>query len=195
MKYSVYGVALLALAVLTIAGGMVVSGKDVRENEMDKALNTAVEQTMEQLNKEGSYEIQNVQELIADFHQSLLLHISSDSDLEVKILTADIEKGVLDVEVRQTYQTLRGAKKEAVCKKTVLLEQYSDKQEYCVVEFLVNGTIYDKYTIYPGGSLSLPPEPEAEGRIFQGWKRIGSQGLALDGMAVEESAVFQAVFL
>ena len=107
MKYSVYGVALLVLAVLTIAGGMVISGKDVRENEMDKALNTAVEQTMEQLNKEGGYEIQNVQELIADFHQSLLLHISSDSDFEVKILTADIEKGVLDVEVRQTYQTDR----------------------------------------------------------------------------------------
>lgn len=195
MKYSVYGVVLMVLAVLVIAGGMVVSGKDIRENEMDKALNTAVEQTMEQLKKEGGYEIQNPQELIADFHQSLLLHISSDSDLEVKVLTADTQKGVLDVEVRQTYQTLRGAKKEAVCRKTVLLEQYSDKQEYCVVKFLVNGTIYDKYTIYPGGSLSLPPEPEAEGLIFRGWKRVGSQELVLEGMIVEESMSFQAVFL
>lgn len=195
MKYSVYGVVLLVLTVLTIAGGMVVSGKDIRENEMDKALNTAVEQTMEQLKKEGGYEIKDAQELIADFQQSLLLHISSDGDLEVKILTADTEKGVLDVEVRQTYQTLRGTKKEAVCRKTVLLEQYSDNKEYCVVEFLVNGTIYDKYTIYPGGSLSLPPEPEAEGHVFRGWKRMGSQELALDGMAVEESVSFQAVFL
>ncbi|MCI8858300.1 MAG: InlB B-repeat-containing protein [Lachnospiraceae bacterium] len=195
MKYSIYGVVLMVLAVLAIASGMVVSGKDIRENEMDKALNTAVEQTMEQLNKEGGYEIRDAQELIADFHQSLLLHISSDSDLEVKILTADTEKGVLDVEVRQTYQTLRGTKKEAVCRKTVLLEQYSDKQEYCVVEFLVNGTIYDKYTIYPGGSLSLPPEPKAEGHVFRGWKRMGSQGLALDGMCVEESMSFQAEFL
>lgn len=195
MKYSVYGVVLLVLAVLTIAGGMVVSGKDIRENEMDKALNTAVEQTMEQLKKESGYEIKDAQELIADFHQSLLLHISSDSDLEVKILTADTEKGVLDVEVRQTYQTLRGTKKEAVCRKTVLLEQYSDKQEYCVVKFLVNGTIYDKYTIYPGALLSLPPEPEIEGYVFQGWKKMGSQELALDGMTVEESVSFQAVFL
>ena len=195
MKYSVYGVVLLVLAVLTIAGGMVVSGKDIRENEMDKALNTAVEQTMEQLKKESGYEIKDAQELIADFHPSLLLHISSDSDLEVKILTADTEKGVLDVEVRQTYQTLRGTKKEAVCRKTVLLEQYSDKQEYCVVKFLVNGTIYDKYTIYPGALLSLPPEPEIEGYVFQGWKKMGSQELALDGMTVEESVSFQAVFL
>lgn len=195
MKYSVYGVVLMVLAVLAIAGGMVVSGKDIRENEMNKALNTAVEQTMQQLKKEGGYEIQNAQELIADFHQSLLLHISSDSDLEVKILTADTENGVLDVEVRQIYQTLRGRKKEAVCRKTVLLEQYSGKQEYCVVEFLVNGTIYDKYTIYSGGTLSLPSEPEAEGRVFRGWKRMGSEGMALDGMPVEESVSFQAVFL
>ena len=56
MKYIVYGTALLAMTILVLAGVMIISGKDVRENEMDKALNTAVEQALEQLKRDGSYE-------------------------------------------------------------------------------------------------------------------------------------------
>ena len=123
MKYIVYGTALLAMTILVFAGVMIISGKDVRENELDKALNTAVEQALEQLKRDGSYEIKNQEEWIADFQQSLLMNISSDSQVEVKILTADIEKGVLDVEVLEEYETVNGAKKQAICRKTVILEQ------------------------------------------------------------------------
>ena len=59
MKHIIYGVALIALTVMVIAGVMIISGKNIRENEMDKALNTAVEQSLEQLKKYGSYEIGN----------------------------------------------------------------------------------------------------------------------------------------
>ena len=194
MKHVIFGVILLSLAILTVAGSMVASGKDVRENEMEKSLNTAVEQTMEQLKKEGSYEIGNEKELIADFHQSLLMHISSDSKLEIKILTADTKKGVLDVEVRQKYQTVRGTQKQAVCHKTVLLEQYSEKKEYCKVAFLVQGNPYEIYTIYPGSPIVLPKEPKVEGKVFQGWERVGSKDLITDLNVVEEDLTCRAVF-
>ncbi len=82
MKHLIYGTGLLCLAVLVIAGTMIVSGQDVRKNELEKALNTAVEQTLEQLKKEGGYQIENQRELIADFHQALLLNISSDSEVK-----------------------------------------------------------------------------------------------------------------
>ena len=49
MKHTVYGVALAIMGLLIVAAVMTVSGRDVRENEMDKALNTAVEQSLEQL--------------------------------------------------------------------------------------------------------------------------------------------------
>ena len=64
MKHVIYGAALLAVTIMVIAGVMIVSGKDVRENEVDKALNTAVEQTLEQLKKHGGYEIDDERELI-----------------------------------------------------------------------------------------------------------------------------------
>lgn len=194
MKYTIYGAALLVMAVLVIAGTMIVSGQDVRENEMDKALNTAVEQALEQLKQDGGYEVEEPGELIADFQQSLLMHISSDSQLEVKILTADTKKGVLDVEVRERYQTVKGTKKYAVCRKTVILEEYSEKAGYCVVEFLVDGTVHEKYSVYRGSSLVLPPKPEKHGFIFQGWKEAGSQNMLTKDMTVEKDTMFLAVF-
>ena len=41
MKHVVYGTSLLAVTILVIVSVMIVSGRDVRENEIDRALNTA----------------------------------------------------------------------------------------------------------------------------------------------------------
>ncbi len=194
MKHMVYGIALLATAVMVVAGVMIVGGKDIRENEADKALNTAVEQTLEQLKKHGGYEIGNAQELIADFQQALLLHISSDADLEVKILAADTKKGILDVKITETYRTVNARQKQAVCRKTVILEEYSEKKGYCMVEFRVDGAVYAKYTLYQGGAVVTPPKPQKSGRIFQGWRKAGSTVWLEDGMVTEEDIAFEAVF-
>lgn len=194
MKHVIYGTALLAVAIMVIASVMIVSGRDVRENEMDRALNTAVEQTLEQLKKYGSYEIGDEQEMISDFEQALLMNISSDADIVVKILTADAEKGVLDVEITETYKTVNAKEKHAVCRKTVILEQYSDKKEYCMATFLVGGNVYDKYSLYPGSAVVIPREPKQYGSIFKGWKNADKGGWLTDGLVAEEDMTFYAVF-
>lgn len=194
MKHMMYGIMLFAVAVMVIAGVMIVSGKDVRENETDKALNTAVEQALEQLQKYGSYEIGDARELIADFQQALLMHISSDADIEVKILNADAEKGVLDVEVTQTYQTVNAREKQAVCRKTVILEEYSEKKKYCRIEFLMDGDVYEKYSLYQGSAIVIPQEPHKDGCVFRGWEKFGENEWLTEGLTAEEDMVFTAVF-
>lgn len=194
MKHMIYGSALLIVAVMVIAGVMIVSGKDVRENETDKALNTAVEQTLKQLREHGSYEIGDRQELIADFQQALLMHISSDADIEVKILAADVKKGVLDVEVTETYKTVNAKEKRAVCRKTVILEQYSEKRDYCTAEFLVDGAVYEKYSFYPGSTIVVPGKPHKDGYVFKGWKNSGTEEWLTDNLTVENDITFKAVF-
>ena len=52
MKQTVYGLALAVLAMLVLAITLAVSGKHVRENEMETSLNTAIEQALEQLQNE-----------------------------------------------------------------------------------------------------------------------------------------------
>lgn len=173
MKHIIYGISLLAVAIMVIAGVMVASGGEVRGNEADKALNTAVEQSLEQLMKYGSYQIGNEQELVADFQQALLLHISSDSDIEVKILAADAKRGVLDVEVTETYKTINNKVKQASCRKTVILEEYTDEKGYCVVKFLLDGAVYETYSLYKGSRIVMPQEPRKSGSVFQGWKKKG----------------------
>ena len=194
MKHMIYGIALLAVTIMVIAGVMVVSGRDVRENETDKALNTAVEQTLEQLKKYGSYEIGNEQELIADFQQSLLMHISSDASVKVQILTADTEKGVLDVEITETYKTVNDKVEQAVCRKTVILEEYSEKRGYCTAEFFIDGAVYEKYSLYKGSRILIPREPDKRGSVFRGWKKAGEDRWLKVGMTAEDDVVFEAVF-
>ncbi|MEY8391765.1 hypothetical protein D3Z36_14055 [Lachnospiraceae bacterium] len=194
MKHIIYGTALLFIVIMVIAGAMIVSGKDVRENELDKALNTAVEQTLEQLKKEGGYEIKNPEELIADFQQTLLMHISSDSRIQVNVLTADVEKGVLDVEVMAQYQTIRGTGKQALCRKTVILEEYSERRGYCAAQFVVDGTVYEKYSAYQGSKLILPAEPVKNGYVFRGWKDSETGAMFSEDMRLEKDATFHAVF-
>lgn len=194
MKHTIYGISLVFAAILVIAAVLLVSGKDVRENEMDKALNTAVEQSLEQLKEEGSYDAENYEELIADFNQKLILHVASDSDLKVEILSADTEKGVLDVKITADYDTVKGRRQQSSLRKTVILEEYSDKRMYHQVDFSMEGEIYAGYSLYEGSLIVLPKEPQKEGYTFKGWKDTGSGALLEAGKRAEGDLSFEAVF-
>lgn len=170
MKHTVYGVALAIMGLLIVAAVMTVSGRDVRENEMDKALNTAVEQSLEQLKEEGGYEIADYRELVADFNQALLLHISSDSDLIVNILTADLDRGVLDVQITEAYKTTSGKTKETTCRKTVILEEYSNQKPFHTITFKSEGVIHAEYSLYEDSLIVEPENPRKTGHTFKCWK-------------------------
>lgn len=194
MKHTVYGIALAFMAILIIAAVMAVSGRDVRENEMDKALNTAVEQSLEQLKENGGYDVADYRELIADFNQALLLHISSDSDVKAEILTADLDRGALDVQITETYKTTSGKVKQSTCRKTVILEEYADKKPYHTVTFHADGEIYARYSLYEESLIVSPPEPEKAGYAFKHWKKSGSGEILNPGMKAEGDMEFEAVF-
>lgn len=194
MKHTIYGAALAVAAVLIIAAALAVSGRDVRENEMDKALNTAVEESLGQLKAEGGYGFNDYHELIADFNQALLLHVSSDSDIKIDILTADLERGVLDVEIELSYQTVNGKKGKSSCRKTVILEEYSDRMGYHTVTFISEGQVHAKYSLYEGSVIVEPQEPKREGHEFLRWKKNGGGQTLTPGMKLDRDAIFTAEF-
>lgn len=194
MKHTVYGIALAFVAILIIAAVMAVSGKDIRENEMDKALNVAVEQSLRKLKEEGGYDAADWRELAADFNQALLLHISSDSDVKVEILTADLDRGALDVKITETYKTTGGKKKQSSCRKTVILEEYADKRPYHTVTFNANGKVHARYSLYEGSIIMPPQEPEAAGHAFSHWVKSGSGENLTPEMKADQDMEFVAVF-
>lgn len=195
MKQTIYGISLSVIAMLVVAALLGASGKSVRNNEIETALNTAIEQALEQLKGNKGYEAGNYQELIADFNQLLLLQVESDSDVQVEILTADAQKGVLDVRVTGTYLNILGQERKMVCRKSVILEEYIEKKGYHTVTFLVGGKVYEQYSLYEGGKAARPKPPEINGKCFRYWVKQGEhQEYDIERLRVEDDLTLEAVF-
>lgn len=72
--------------------------------EINDALAVAMSQTMTEVMEQESYGIQNRNEMIAAFLQSMLQKVSTDIDLTVKIHQCNYETGKMDVEAIGEYQ-------------------------------------------------------------------------------------------
>lgn len=192
IKISIFVIAILLVILIQMA----ITSNNARADENENALAAAVEQTLKQLTSKG-YAIDNYEELISDFNQRLLLQINSDSDIHVDVLAADLEKGILDIRVTEAYKTVKGNKREHVCRKTVFLETCTDnvQREYRTIRFQVGDSIFSQYTLYDGSRLVEPGVPELEGRVFRYWKLEKSEEPAdLGNMTADGDMTFRAVF-
>ena len=195
MKYIVYGISLAVITMLVLVITLEISGRNVRKNEIETALNTAVEQSLEQLKSKKGYKIETYQELIADFNQIFLLQMESNTDIQVDILTVDVKKGVLDVKITGTYLNIMGKKQKEVCRKSVILEEYSQKKAYYKITFLVDGKVYHRYSICEGGTAVLPKIAKKAGKNFQYWTKQGENyKYDLEHIPIKGDLTLEAVF-
>ncbi len=195
MKHTIYGISLAALAILALAAVLGISGRSVRKNELETAVNMAAEQSLGQLGREEEGGISSSGELAADFNRALLLLLESEADVKVDLFAADAEKGVLDVKVTETYQNLMGREETVSCKKSVILETYAEKKPYHEITFWVDGAVYDRYSICEGGAFVSPRQPEKAGKAFRYWAKAGESGdYASSGEEICSDVDLEAVF-
>lgn len=71
------------------------------EQELEEALSLSISQTVKEVMEQKSYGIENRNEFIAAFLQALILRTNSEADMTISVLAADMEKGLLDIEVRE----------------------------------------------------------------------------------------------
>lgn len=167
MKYIIYGVSMFAMVVIVLATTMVLNGRNVRQNEVDRALDTAVEQTVAELLEERTYTLESKDEFIADFIEGLLIKVESDSEIEVQLTGMDFEKGLLSVKVIENFKHINGKPGTVETEKTVVLENYdTDEKENVTVTFRVDDTDYKVYTLVKGSSI---PTPAVPAESFIGW--------------------------
>lgn len=100
-----------------------VNSQSVREAELRDGLGTAVSQTMREVMESDGKGIEDREDLVAAFMQSLLAKVSSDIELTVKIYSVDIENGLMDVEVCGEYQTAAGKTKTLKVRRTVIYDE------------------------------------------------------------------------
>ena len=108
MKNIIIGFFGILFLILTGLGVSIVTGKTMRQNELDATVSAVISETLQLITKEeeqeGTYVIEDDAELIADTIQNILIRMDSNSTYEVTIYTADKNMGLLDVEVTQYYK-------------------------------------------------------------------------------------------
>lgn len=127
MKNVINGIVMAMITFLVMAAVMVVSGRSIRKNELEKALEQATEQAVEQLNQKGSQRISR-EEFLEIFKENLSMGIESDSEVVVSIMAADPEKGILSVQAEENYQNPLGNQEKIKAQRTVILEKLQQNE-------------------------------------------------------------------
>lgn len=131
MKNAVTGFFMLVILVFSGVCIQTVGTKTTRKNELDANLAAAMEQSMQILTIDPVYHISRdsgAEEFTADFIQGFLANTTSDSDFIIEILKVDVERGLLDVRVKETYKQIIG-EGSVSCRKTVILEDVKEEED------------------------------------------------------------------
>ncbi len=190
------GIMLFVLMVMFTAIILTIIGRSTRSNENTDALVTAIETSLDNVMRQKTYTINDSDEFAADFLQTLLLTYKSDSDLTVKILDKDMEKGILSVEVDETYSHPNGKTGTVSVQRTVIFDKKEETGAiYYTITYQTEGRNYKIYTIAEGERLIVPASPKKEGRQFDHWKNRDS-GTRVNpaAMTAEQDYTFEAVF-
>lgn len=122
MKTGITGTILFMVIILSAFINLSITTENVRLEEIEQALANAQRQTIENTKIKEMYQINSEEELMAEFNRNLLTQISSDSDITVRVLDADYEEGMLDVEVIAKFKYPTGKDGKVSVRKTIIYD-------------------------------------------------------------------------
>ena len=177
MKNVILIVINMLTAVLTFAILMTLDARSAREQELTGNLSSVTEEAVENLMQRNNYEIADYQCFIADLMENLAVTLDTESDILVKIMKADIEKGILSLEVIEKYQHINGRYGTVSCQKTVIFNQlektedvwYKVKFYLSKDDFINKKDYYKAYSVMAGDMIIQPKSPVKDDYIFKGW--------------------------
>ncbi|HIG0358607.1 TPA: hypothetical protein ACX96Z_000163 [Clostridium sporogenes] len=118
-----FGIMICSIIAIVIV--MTLWGINIRQNELNNAVNGALKGTIENQFDSKTYSVNSNDELVADFMEALLVQINSDSTVLVNVLDVDYQKGLLSVEVIEKYKHPIGTEGQVSIKRTAIMEQYT----------------------------------------------------------------------
>ena len=177
MKNVILIVVNMMIAVLTFAILMTMDARMARYQELTSNLSSVAEETIGNLMQTDNYEITNYDYFIADLIENLAVTLDADSDILVKVMKADIQKGILALEVTEKYKHMNGREGKVSCQKIVIFNQLVENEVrqyqisfYLSKEDMLNGDDeYKKYVVTEGDAILPPKSPVKDNNIFDGW--------------------------
>ncbi|MFA9464417.1 MAG: hypothetical protein ACERKN_09010 [Velocimicrobium sp.] len=125
MKNVFLGFGITICAIISIVIVMTLCGTNMRQNELNRAVDIALQDTVENQFDSKTNSVSSNDEFIADFIEALLVQINSDCTVKINVLDVDYQKGLLSVEVIEIYKHPIGTEGQVSVKRIVIMEQYT----------------------------------------------------------------------
>ena len=195
MKNIVMILMTVMIGALTI--GIIISmmGRGVRVVELQSNLSNIVENVLYDAVASEKYTAADTDRFLADMTLEIAHNLDTNSAVQIDVMKADLEKGLLTLRVTETFDYLNGKKGSVACDRTVIFEKKAtdENAEYEIAYYTNEGdTIpYKKYQLLKGDALRIPKNPSKNGYIFNGWKDVdGNSQVA--GMKVTGAKIYYA---
>lgn len=123
MRNVVATITLIMVFTLSIFTAFSISGRNARQSELEQAVEYATRNTVEAMTVNNKYDFNDRDSLEAELVQEIAVKITSHVDrLTIKIIKADAENGLLDVEVTEEFRYPLGNKGKIKVRRTVIAD-------------------------------------------------------------------------
>lgn len=201
MKNTVMIIISAIIGAVTLAIIISVSGRMNRSMELQSSLSSVVEDTLEnmKISENQRYNVSNYGEFISDLTGNLAMGLSADSDIDIKVMKTDIEKGLLSIRIKETFLHPNGREGTVEYERTVILNRLEEEEPavYKIKFYLTKTDMnsdadkYKEYTIYEGERITVPADPQVAGQTFAGWKDVNDY-IADFSLPVEQEQIYYA---
>lgn len=191
-----YIIGFFMLVVLILGGISIntVNMRTERKNELDTAFSKAVQETLQNATPdEPTYKINNNNEAVADMIENLVVQLNGGkrTDYTVTVYTVDIEKGILDAAVTETYNQVVGTGKITV-RKTAIVDDTTQDTNYYTVTFKEGDTVLKEVSVHSGDEVPYAVAPKRDDIV--GWSYNGKiYTTDLNTLKIKKEVTFTAV--
>lgn len=122
MKEIIITIGITVVVTITAMIILSVEGKEIRRDELNRAVSTSVKKTVKDSQIEEQTAIKSNDEMIAYFIQLLSVNITGKGDMEIEVMEADYQEGMLDVLVTEKYKYVNGKSGKISVRKCAIAE-------------------------------------------------------------------------
>lgn len=199
MKNVVTMIVNVALGVILLLILLTISGRMNRSMEVKSNFSSIAEEIVENMGDGVAYDSVRMAE--ADFLKQFSERLDGTAELTVEVEKADVERGLLAVNVTETFKHPNGETGKITDNRIVILNQLEvpEQKEFTVKFYLSKeemrsgGNCYKCYRFYEGDMVQYPAAPEKQGALFDGW-RDSSDYMADFSVPVQQDMIYYAAW-
>ena len=196
--------------VLTLLSILTINSYTATKIEQQTTLDNVVNASIKSMELDEVVNESNYEQMIGNLNQLIVMQSDTKGTVEVKIVDANTQEGLLDIEVTKTYNWL-GFKKKVVARRVIIMDEYDHPPATPVkIKFVYNDAsgnivIWREDDTFSGALLRRPKNPKKQGYKFMGWSMVSATGTPVsddewqnfvipeDITAIRFHAVFQEI--